>query len=59
MLDIGFVGLKQPKSRAMIVCPSERVASMNRVVVQAQAPMNVVREADAVIFGSGIHMRKL
>jgi transcriptional regulator GlxA family with amidase domain len=39
--------------RALIVCPAERVASMNGVVVQSQAPLGFAREADAVIVGSG------
>jgi len=59
MLNMAFVGLKQPKLRAMIVCPSDRVASMNGVVVEAQAPLSFVREADAVIVGSGTHTREI
>ena len=59
MLNMGCVGLGRPELRAVIVCPSERVASMNGVVVQAQAPMSYVREADAVLIGSGIHTRDL
>jgi transcriptional regulator GlxA family with amidase domain len=51
--------VKHPELRALIVCPSERVASMNGVVVQSQAPMSFVREADAVIVGSGVHTRDL
>ena len=39
--------------QALIVCPTERVASMNGVVVQSQAPLSFAREADAVIVGSG------
>jgi transcriptional regulator GlxA family with amidase domain len=39
--------------QALIVCPTERVASMNGVVVQSQAPLSFAREADAVILGSG------
>lgn len=38
---------------ALIVCPAERVASMNGVVVQSQASLSFAREADAVIVGSG------
>ena len=49
--------VRQPELRALIVCPYERVASMNGVVVQSQAPMSFVREAEAVIVGSGIHTR--
>jgi transcriptional regulator GlxA family with amidase domain len=49
--------VKQPELRALIVSPSERVASMNGVVVQSQAPLSFAREAEAVIVGSGIHTR--
>src|SRR5262245_49614853 len=51
--------VKQPELRALIVCPSERVASMNGVVVHAQAPLSFAREADAVIVGSGAGARAL
>lgn len=49
--------VKHPQFKALIVCPSERVASMNGVVVQSQAPLSFAREADGVIVGSGIHTR--
>lgn len=45
--------VKQPELRALIVAPSERVTSMNGVIVHAQAPLSFAREADAVIVGSG------
>jgi transcriptional regulator GlxA family with amidase domain len=45
--------------KALIVCPAERVASMNGVVVHSQAPLGVAREADAVIVGSGVGTREL
>jgi transcriptional regulator GlxA family with amidase domain len=45
--------VKQPKLRALIVCPSERVTSMNGVIVHSQAPLSFAREANAVIVGSG------
>jgi transcriptional regulator GlxA family with amidase domain len=51
--------VKHPELKALIVCPSERVASMNGVVVQAQAPLSFAREAEAVIVGSGVHTRDL
>ena len=51
--------VKQPEMRALIVCPSERVTSMNGVVVHAQAPLSFAREADAVIVGSGTGARVL
>lgn len=49
--------VKQPELRAMIVCPSERVVSMNGVVVQSQAPLSLAHEAEAVIIGSGVNTR--
>lgn len=51
--------VKQPRLEARIVCPAERVTSMNGVVVHAQAPLAFAREADAVIVGSGIHTREI
>jgi transcriptional regulator GlxA family with amidase domain len=51
--------VKQPKLEALIVCPADRVASMNAVVVHSQAPLSFVREADAVIVGSGRNTREL
>ena len=50
--------VKQPELKAVIVCPTDRVSSMNGVVVHAQAPLGFAREADAVIVGSGIHTRE-
>jgi transcriptional regulator GlxA family with amidase domain len=51
--------VKQPELRALIVCPAQRVASMNGVVVESQAPLGFAREADAVIVGSGVGTREL
>ena len=51
--------VKHPELKALIVCPSERVASMNGVVVQSQAPLSFAREAEAVIVGSGVRTRDL
>lgn len=51
--------VKQPELKALIVCPSEKVASMNGVVVHSQAPLGFAREADAVIVGSGVGTREL
>lgn len=51
--------VRQPALKALIVCPATRVASMNGVVVEAQAPLSFAREADAVIVGSGIHTREI
>lgn len=51
--------VREPQLIALIACPSDRVASMNGLVVQAQAPLSFAREADAVIVGSGIHTREV
>lgn len=51
--------VQQPKLQALIVCPAERVSSMNGVVVHSQAPLSFAREADAVVVGSGIGTRDL
>jgi len=51
--------VKQPALKALIVCPTAQVASMNGVVVHSQAPLRFAREADAVIVGSGIKTREL
>ena len=51
--------VKQPELKALIVCPSDKVASMNGVVVHSQAPLSFAREADAVIVGSGVGTREL
>jgi len=48
-----------PQIEALIVCPAERVTSMNGVVVHAQQPLSFARQADAVIVGSGVGTREL
>ena len=35
--------VKQPELKALIVCPTERVSSMNGVVVRSQAPLSFAR----------------
>jgi transcriptional regulator GlxA family with amidase domain len=49
--------VRQPTLKALIVCPTEKVTSMNGVVVHSQAPLSFAREADAVIVGSGVSTR--
>ena len=51
--------VKQPALKALIVCPTAQVASMNGLVVHTQAPLAFAREADAVIVGSGVKTREL
>ncbi|WP_430474156.1 DJ-1/PfpI family protein [Thalassospira lucentensis] len=42
---------------AEITAPGETVTSMNGVTVTAQKPLSFVKDADAVLLGSGIHTR--
>ncbi|MCW8335448.1 DJ-1/PfpI family protein [Vibrio paucivorans] len=42
-----------------ITSPSERVTSMNGVEISAQQPLEFANQADAVLFGSGIHTRAI
>ena len=51
--------VKHPALKALIVCPTAQVASMNGVVVHTQAPLAFAREADAVIVGSGVKTREI
>jgi len=51
--------VKSPELRALIVCPTPKVKSMNGVAVESQAPLSFAREADAVIVGSGTGAREL
>lgn len=51
--------VKQQALKALIVCPTAQVASMNGVVVHTQAPLAFAREADAVIVGSGVKTREI
>lgn len=51
--------VRRPGWRAVLACPTPTVTSMNEVVMSAQAPLEVVADADAVILGSGIKTRDL
>lgn len=51
--------VKQPEIRSLIISPSERVTSMNGVIVHSQAPLSFARDADAVIVGSGRGTREV
>jgi transcriptional regulator GlxA family with amidase domain len=44
--------------RAHITAASDRVTSMNGLVVEAQKPLEFAAEADAVVFGSGMKTDK-
>ena len=50
--------VQHPKLEALITCPASHVTSMNGVMVKAQAPISFVREAEAVIVGSGTRTRE-
>lgn len=43
--------------KAYIAAPTERVTSMNGVMITRQKPLEFAAEADAVVIGSGIHSR--
>lgn len=49
--------IKRPGWRVALSCPTPTVTSMNGVTVQAQASLDDVSAADAVIVGSGIRTR--
>ena len=51
--------VRRPGWRAVLACPTDTVTSMNGLVVQAQAPLELTRDADAVIVGSGIKTREI
>jgi len=42
-----------------ITCPSEKVTSMNGVTIEAQQTLAFARQADVVLFGSGIYTREI
>ncbi|MGF6880242.1 DJ-1/PfpI family protein [Paraburkholderia sp. MM5477-R1] len=49
--------VKKPGWQVSIACPTERVRSMNGVVLEAQASLQDACDADAVLVGSGIKTR--
>lgn len=54
-----FNRLRDRGWQAQITCPGEQVMSMNGVQVQAQQSLEFAREADVVLFGSGIRTRQI
>lgn len=54
-----FNRLREQGWQAQITCPSAQVTSMNGVRVEAQQPLEFAREADVVLFGSGIKTREV
>jgi transcriptional regulator GlxA family with amidase domain len=51
--------VKQPGWRVSIACPTQRVRSMNGVVIDAQSSLREASTADAVIVGSGVLTRDI
>lgn len=51
--------IKRPGWRVSLCCPADEVTSMNGVTVRAHTRLSDVREADAVIVGSGIKTREV
>jgi transcriptional regulator GlxA family with amidase domain len=60
LIALGILNrIKRPGWRVSIACPTDRVRSMNGVVVEAQASLREVSAADAVIVGSGLMTREI
>jgi transcriptional regulator GlxA family with amidase domain len=58
LIALGILNrVKKPNWRVSIASPTARVRSMNGLVVESQASLREVSEADAVIVGSGIQTR--
>lgn len=51
--------VKRPGWRVSLACPTPHVTSMNRVVLEAQAALSEVADADVVLVGSGIKTREV
>ncbi|KIA64473.1 DJ-1/PfpI family protein [Nocardia vulneris] len=51
--------IQQPGRRVSIACPTERVRSMNGVVIESMATLEEAAAADAVIVGSGSRTREV
>lgn len=60
LIALGILNrIKRPDWRVSIACPSQRVRSMNGVVIERQATLEEASAADAVIVGSGMHTREV
>jgi transcriptional regulator GlxA family with amidase domain len=60
LIALGILNrIKKPGWRVSIACPTAHVRSMNGVVLEAQASLSDVAEADSVIVGSGIRTREV
>lgn len=51
--------VKKPGWRVSIVCPTDKVRSMNGVVIESQATLEEASVADAVVIGSGMQTREV
>lgn len=51
--------VRQPGWRVSIACPTQRVRSMNGVIIDSQISLRDASAADAVIVGSGILTREI
>ncbi|MGB6309409.1 MAG: hypothetical protein WBF89_16610 [Steroidobacteraceae bacterium] len=60
LIALGILNrVRKPNWRVSIASPTARVRSMNGVVLEAQASLSEVAEADAVIVGSGVQTREV
>jgi transcriptional regulator GlxA family with amidase domain len=60
LIALGILNrVKKPGWRVSIASPAAKVRSMNGVVLEAQASLQDVTEADAVIVGSGMQTREV
>jgi transcriptional regulator GlxA family with amidase domain len=60
LIALGILNrVRKPNWRVSIASPTARVRSMNGVVLEAQASLSEVTEADAVIVGSGVQTREV
>lgn len=60
LIALGILNrVKRPDWRVSLAAPSDKVTSMNGVVVQAQASLEDASRADAVIVGSGMRTREV
>ncbi|MES2951039.1 MAG: DJ-1/PfpI family protein [Pseudomonadota bacterium] len=60
LIALGILNrVKQPDWQVALVCPSEKVRSMNGITVEAQAPLAFAHSADAVLIGSGMQTRNI
>lgn len=60
LIALGILNrVNKPGWRVSIACPTQRVRSMNGVVIESQATLEDACEADAVVVGSGMQTREV